>query len=69
METSGPVEIFHPTGGQFPTLTCRYANGTLLHFVEQVTLFLARGAALGLGEWRLLNGHGLTSTLYGVLES
>jgi hypothetical protein len=34
METGGPVEILHPSGGQFPTLTCRYASGTLLHFVD-----------------------------------
>jgi hypothetical protein len=34
METSGPVEIIHPSSGQFPTLTCRYSNGTLLHMVE-----------------------------------
>jgi hypothetical protein len=34
METSGPVEIIHPSSGQFPTLTCRYANGVLLHHVE-----------------------------------
>jgi len=34
VETSGPVEIIHPSSGQFPTLTCRYANGTLLHLVE-----------------------------------
>ncbi|MBM4086667.1 MAG: Gfo/Idh/MocA family oxidoreductase [Planctomycetes bacterium] len=34
METSGPVEILHPLSGQFPTLTCRYANGTLLHLVD-----------------------------------
>jgi hypothetical protein len=34
METSGPVEIHHPSGGRFPTLTCRYASGTLLHFVD-----------------------------------
>ncbi|MBM3892184.1 MAG: Gfo/Idh/MocA family oxidoreductase, partial [Verrucomicrobia bacterium] len=34
METSGPVEIIHPSSGEFPTLTCRYANGTLLHHVE-----------------------------------
>ncbi len=34
METSGPVEIFHPASGQFPTLTCRYANGVLLHHVD-----------------------------------
>lgn len=33
-ETSGPVEILHPRDGAFPTLTCRYANGTCLHFVE-----------------------------------
>ena len=33
-ETSGPVEIIHPSSGEFPTLTCRYANGTLLHLVE-----------------------------------
>ena len=33
-ETSGPVELIHPSTGQFPTLTCRYANGTLLHLVD-----------------------------------
>jgi hypothetical protein len=35
MERSGPVEILHPDSGHYPTLTCRYAGGTLLHFVEQ----------------------------------
>lgn len=34
VENSGPVEISHPSGGEFPTLTCRYANGTLLHHVD-----------------------------------
>ncbi|MBI5387400.1 MAG: Gfo/Idh/MocA family oxidoreductase [Verrucomicrobia bacterium] len=34
METSGPVEILHPSSGQFPTLTCRYANGVLLHHID-----------------------------------
>ncbi|MBP8912258.1 MAG: Gfo/Idh/MocA family oxidoreductase [Phycisphaerae bacterium] len=34
MENSGPVEIIPPSTGQFPTLTCRYANGTLLHLVD-----------------------------------
>ncbi|MBM3838692.1 MAG: Gfo/Idh/MocA family oxidoreductase [Verrucomicrobia bacterium] len=34
VETSGPVEILHPSGGEFPTLTFRYANGTLLHHVD-----------------------------------
>jgi hypothetical protein len=33
-ERSGPVEIIHPAEGRFPTFTCRYAQGTLLHFVE-----------------------------------
>ncbi len=33
-EKSGPVEIFHPATKQYPTLTCRYASGTLLHFVD-----------------------------------
>jgi hypothetical protein len=33
-ETSGPVEILHPADGPFPTLTCRYADGTLLHHLE-----------------------------------
>ncbi len=33
METSGPVEVIHPESGAFPTLTCRYANGVLLHHV------------------------------------
>ena len=34
MENSGPVEIIHPSGGIYPTLTFRYANGTLLHHVD-----------------------------------
>jgi len=34
VERGGPVEIIHPSSGRFPTLTCRYANGTLLHLVE-----------------------------------
>lgn len=33
-ENTGPVEIIHPSSGQFPTLTCKYANGTLLHCVD-----------------------------------
>jgi hypothetical protein len=33
-ERTGPVEIIHTTEGRFPTLTCRYAQGTLLHFVQ-----------------------------------
>jgi hypothetical protein len=32
-ERSGPVEII-PPGDEYPTLTCRYASGVLLHFVE-----------------------------------
>jgi hypothetical protein len=34
VERSGPIEIIHPSSGEFPTLTCRYASGTLLHFVD-----------------------------------
>lgn len=34
MENSGPVEFLHPSSGAYPTLTCRYANGTLLHLVD-----------------------------------
>jgi predicted dehydrogenase len=30
MDESGPVEIFPPDGKEFPVLTYRYANGTLL---------------------------------------
>jgi hypothetical protein len=33
-ENSGPAEIIHPNTREFPTLTCRYGNGALLHFVE-----------------------------------
>ena len=33
-EESGPVELIHPNSGQYPTLTCKYANGTLLHLVD-----------------------------------
>ena len=34
VESSGPVEFFHPQSGSYPTLTCKYANGTLHHFVD-----------------------------------
>jgi hypothetical protein len=34
VENSGPVEVLHPAGGEFPTLTYRYADGTLLHLVD-----------------------------------
>jgi hypothetical protein len=34
LENSGPVEIIHPNSGEYPTLTCKYANGTLLHTVD-----------------------------------
>ena len=34
VETSGPVELLHPSSGAYPTLTCKYANGTLLHLVD-----------------------------------
>jgi hypothetical protein len=34
VENTGPVEIIHPASGRFPTLTARYANGTLLHHVD-----------------------------------
>jgi hypothetical protein len=34
VENSGPVEFIHPSTGRYPTLTCRYANGTLLHMVD-----------------------------------
>jgi hypothetical protein len=33
-ENSGPVEIIHPSSGRYPTLTCQYASGTLLHLVD-----------------------------------
>jgi hypothetical protein len=34
LEETGPVEIIHPSAGNYPTLTCRYENGTLLHHVD-----------------------------------
>lgn len=34
VETGGPVELIHPSSGEYPTLTCKYANGTLLHLVD-----------------------------------
>lgn len=33
-EESGPVELIHPSTGEFPTLTYRYGNGVLFHLVE-----------------------------------
>jgi hypothetical protein len=34
MERSGPVEFVHPSSGEFPTVTYRYADGTLVHLVD-----------------------------------
>lgn len=34
VEESGPVEIFPPETGAFPTMTMRYANGVLLHLLD-----------------------------------
>jgi predicted dehydrogenase len=34
MERNGPVAIHHPEDSSYPTLTCEYADGTLLHLVE-----------------------------------
>lgn len=34
MENYGPVDLIHPSTGEFPTLTFRYDNGVLLHFVD-----------------------------------
>ncbi len=34
VEESGPVEIFPPGIGGYPTLTFRYANGVLLHLLD-----------------------------------
>jgi hypothetical protein len=34
VEETGPVEIIHPSSNRYPTLTFRYADGTLLHLVE-----------------------------------
>jgi hypothetical protein len=34
VENSGPVELIHPNSGAYPTLTCKYAGGTLLHLVD-----------------------------------
>jgi hypothetical protein len=33
-ENSGPIELIHPSSGAYPTLTCKYGNGTLLHLVD-----------------------------------
>jgi len=34
VERSGPVEMLSPHRSEFPTLTCRYDNGVLLHLVD-----------------------------------
>lgn len=34
VEESGPLKIIHPADGEYPTLTCQYAQGTLLHHVD-----------------------------------
>ncbi|MDG2255251.1 MAG: Gfo/Idh/MocA family oxidoreductase [Opitutaceae bacterium] len=33
-EETGPVEIIHPSSGEYPTLTYRYPNGALVHLIE-----------------------------------
>ena len=37
MEESGPVEIIHPESGLYPTLTCKYANGVLVHHLDHIS--------------------------------
>jgi hypothetical protein len=34
VEETGPVDILHPADGHYPTLTLRFATGTLLHLVD-----------------------------------
>jgi hypothetical protein len=34
VEETGPCEIIHPASGRYPTITCRYRSGALLHFVD-----------------------------------
>ncbi len=34
VERTGPVEIIHPAAGRYPTLTYRFANGALVHLVD-----------------------------------
>jgi len=34
VDESGPAEVIHPNTGDYPTLTYRYANGTLLHMIH-----------------------------------
>lgn len=82
LEESGPVEIIHPASGRFPTLTCRYANGVLLHHVENMNqvkdLYHALPPAtplegmfggLFIGERGWLNAHGSLQQLQGAPES
>ena len=46
-ETSGPVEIIHPSSGEFPTMTLRYEDGVLLHFVDQWGQVKSKYGAVG----------------------
>jgi len=52
-EESGPTELIHPSSGSYPTLTYRYANGSLFHLVwdwgEVKTLYHAVPADASLG--------------------
>ena len=81
-EESGPVEIVHPASGEFPTLTCRYADGVLVHHVENLNqvkeLYHAlppetplEGAFGGLfiGERGWLSAFGSCQQLRGAPES
>jgi len=34
VERTGPVEVIHPSDGKYPTMTLRFANGTLLHLLD-----------------------------------
>ncbi|MCX7886047.1 MAG: Gfo/Idh/MocA family oxidoreductase [Verrucomicrobiae bacterium] len=73
LETSGPVELVHPNSGEFPTLTCRYSTGTLLHLVEDwgmvQRLYNAVPATARLaGNFGgvFVGEHGWITTMYGA---
>jgi predicted dehydrogenase len=61
VEESGPVEVIHPNTGDYPTLTYKYANGTLSHMI-----YLS-GAKGGLQAYNPIPGKKQLGGMFGGL--
>jgi len=61
VDESGPTEIIHPNTGDYPTLTYKYANGTLSHMI-----YLS-GAKGGLQVYNPIPGKKQLGGMFGAL--